>query len=97
MTDAAPPPEDAPDTPAEAAKKKRTRLQALAFRLLPGEPLISDDNLDSMRVPNVASPGALGLAELGIAAAALEAIVPQYLAPGFGDARFDRWRAQRCT
>lgn len=35
MTDAAPPPDDAPvdapDTPAEAAKKKRTRLQALAF------------------------------------------------------------------
>ena len=35
MTDAAPPPddapEDAPDTPAETAKKKRTRLQALAF------------------------------------------------------------------
>ncbi len=34
MTDAASPapgPEDAPDTPVEAAKKKRTRLQALAF------------------------------------------------------------------
>ena len=31
MTDAAPPPDDAPDTPAETAKKKRTRLQALAF------------------------------------------------------------------
>ncbi|MDP1777764.1 MAG: hypothetical protein Q8K90_04055, partial [Brevundimonas sp.] len=30
MTDA-PPPDDAPDTPAETAKKKRTRLQALAF------------------------------------------------------------------
>lgn len=30
MTDA-PPPEEAPDTPAETAKKKRTRLQALAF------------------------------------------------------------------
>ncbi|MDP1911859.1 translocation/assembly module TamB domain-containing protein [Brevundimonas sp.] len=31
MTDAAPPPDDAPDTPAETAKKKRTRMQALAF------------------------------------------------------------------
>ena len=30
MTDA-PPPEDTPDTPAQTAKKKRTRLQALAF------------------------------------------------------------------
>ncbi|MFN3667968.1 MAG: translocation/assembly module TamB domain-containing protein [Brevundimonas sp.] len=33
MTDAAPPPppQDAPDTPAETARKKRTRLQAFAF------------------------------------------------------------------
>ncbi len=31
MTEAAPPPDDTPDTPAEAAGKKRTRLQALAF------------------------------------------------------------------
>ena len=31
MTDAAPPPDDAPDTPVEAAKAKRTRLQAVAF------------------------------------------------------------------
>lgn len=31
MTDAAPPPADAPETPAGSAKKKRTRLQALAF------------------------------------------------------------------
>ena len=31
MTDAAPPPAETPDTPAETAKKKRTRLQALAF------------------------------------------------------------------
>lgn len=30
MTDA-PPPDDAPETPAETAKKKRTRLQAIAF------------------------------------------------------------------
>ena len=31
MTDAAPPPAETPDTPAETAKKKRTRLQAFAF------------------------------------------------------------------
>ena len=31
MTDTAPPPDDAPDTPAEAVGKTRTRLQALAF------------------------------------------------------------------
>lgn len=31
MTDATPPPEQAPETPATVAKRKRTRLQALAF------------------------------------------------------------------
>jgi len=31
LTDTAPPPDDAPDTPAEAVGKTRTRLQALAF------------------------------------------------------------------
>jgi hypothetical protein len=38
------------------------RLQALAMECLPGEPLMSRDNLDSMRVPNVASGQLPGLA-----------------------------------
>lgn len=42
------------------------RLQAALMGLLPGEPLMSRDNLLSMRVPNVALPGLPGLAELGI-------------------------------
>ncbi len=71
------------------------RLQAAAMALLPGEPLMSADNLKSLRVPNVATPGAPGLSALGIEPRALEAVAPLYLAPGQGDARFDRWRAQR--
>lgn len=71
------------------------RLQALALRVLPGEPLMSGDNLDSMQVPSVATPGAAGLAQLGIQPQALEAVAPGYLAPGQGDARLDRWRALR--
>jgi uncharacterized protein YbjT (DUF2867 family) len=71
------------------------RLQAAMMSLLPGTPLMSSDNLDSMRVPNVATPGAPGLIDLGIDAQALEAVAPTYLAPGQGMARLDRWRAQR--
>jgi len=41
---------------------------------LPGEPLMSRDNVDSMRVPNVASGHLPGLADLGIQATALEAV-----------------------
>lgn len=71
------------------------QLQAALMRLLPGEPLMSSDNLDSMRVANVGTPGAPGLRELGIEAQALEAIAPGYLSPGQGLARLDRWRAAR--
>lgn len=55
------------------------KLQALAMRLLPGEPLISQDNLDSMKVDNVASGKLPGLQTLGITPSALVAIVPTYL------------------
>ena len=55
------------------------KLQALAMRLLPGEPLISQDNLDSMKVDNVASGKLPGLQALGITPSALAAIVPTYL------------------
>ncbi len=69
------------------------RLQALAMEMLPGEPLMSRDNLDSMRAPNVASGALPGLAALGIEAATLDAVAPDYLGPGRGEARLDRWRA----
>ena len=67
-------------------------LQALALECLPGEPLMSRDNLRSMRLPNVASGRHPGLAELGIAAAELEAVAAGYLAPQTGPARLDPWR-----
>lgn len=69
-------------------------LQAVAMELLPGEPLMSRDNLASMRVPNVASGTLPGLAALGIQPAAMAAIAPGYLAPGQGPARLDAWRAR---
>ena len=70
------------------------RLQAAAMELLPGEPLMSRDNIASMRVPNVASAQWPGLAALGITPAALESIAPTYLSPGHGPARLDPWRAK---
>lgn len=54
------------------------RMQALLFECLPGDPLVSRDNLDSLTRDNVAS----GAAPSGLAAppAALEAVAPAYLA-----------------
>ncbi|MFG6467785.1 complex I NDUFA9 subunit family protein [Roseateles sp. BYS87W] len=69
-------------------------LQALAMECLPGEPLLSRDNLASLTVPNVPSGSLPGLAALGIQPAALEAVLPTYLAPGSGVARLDAWRAR---
>jgi len=71
------------------------RLQAMAMELLPGVPLMSRDNVLSMRVANVASGQLPGLQALGIEPASLQAVAPTYLAPGQGVARFDRWRAFR--
>lgn len=55
------------------------RLQALALECLPGEPLMSRDNLKSMQVPNIATGQHPGLAALGITPTALEAVAPRYL------------------
>ncbi len=71
------------------------RLQALAMEWVPGEPLMSRDNLASMTVANVATGQHPGLAALGITAAALDSIGPGYLSPGRGAARLDAWRARR--
>jgi uncharacterized protein YbjT (DUF2867 family) len=71
------------------------RLQARLMELAPGEPLMSRDNLDSMKVPNVAIGTLPGLQSLGIEPAALEAIVPGYLGTQQGTARLERWRARR--
>ncbi len=55
------------------------RWQAALLELLPGEPLMSRDNLASLAVPNVASGDLPGLDSLGIAPASVHAIAPSYL------------------
>lgn len=69
-------------------------LQAMVMEALPGEPLMSRDNLRSMQVPNVASGRLPGLEALGITPVAIEAVVPGYLAPARGRNKLNRWRAR---
>jgi len=69
------------------------RIQATVMELLPGEPLMSRDNVDSMSVPNVATGQLPDLRALGIEATALEAVGPGYLGRDKGRARLNRWRA----
>jgi uncharacterized protein YbjT (DUF2867 family) len=69
------------------------RLQAMLMALAPGEPLLSVDNLDSMRVPNVASGTLPGLESLGIAPASLASVAPGYLGHTDGRTRLDALRA----
>jgi uncharacterized protein YbjT (DUF2867 family) len=55
------------------------RLQATVMEWLPGEPLLSRDNLASLQVDNVASGVLPGLKELGITPGSPLAIAPTYL------------------
>lgn len=55
------------------------RLQAKLMGLAPGEPVMSDDNLDSMKIDNVSTGQQPGLASLGIIASALAPIAQDYL------------------
>ncbi len=55
------------------------RLQAQMLELLPGGPLMSRDNLDAMRVDNVAMGQHPGLTDLGILPASVLAVAPTYL------------------
>lgn len=55
------------------------RWQAALLELLPGEPLMSRDNVASLSVPNVASGALPGLDSLGIAPASVHAVAPSYL------------------
>jgi NADH dehydrogenase len=70
------------------------RLQALVMEWLPGEPLMSRDNVDSMKVPNVATAGQPGLASLGITASAVEGVAAGYLGGIDGPGRFMPWRSR---
>lgn len=69
------------------------RLQAAVMACLPGEPLMSADNLDSMKVPNVATGAHPGLAALGITPTDLESVAPAYLSHGASwSGQLDAWR-----
>jgi hypothetical protein len=57
----------------------RGPLQAALMEWLPGEPLMSRDNVDSMRVPNVASGKLPGLQSWASRRPPLEAVAPGYL------------------
>ena len=70
------------------------RMQAWAMECLPGIPLMSRDNLDSMRVPSIAGEQWPGLERLGIRPSAMEAVVPLYLRASQGLARLDPLRAK---
>ena len=71
------------------------RLQAAALELMPGPTLMSRDNIESMKVPNVATGQLPGLDALGISAKPLESIAPVYLGKGYGLERLDTFRARR--
>lgn len=68
-------------------------LQAFLMELLPGAPIMSRDNVLSMRVPSTSKAPF----PFGIEPRALEGIAPFYLAPGTPRERYPqlRWRARR--
>lgn len=68
------------------------RLQALAMECLPGEPLMSRDNLDSMAIDNVATSQWPGLSSLGIVPRSVHTVAPLYLGRQAVRQRLDRLR-----
>lgn len=68
--------------------------QALLMEQLPGEPLMSRDNLASMRVDNVASGELPELSALGIEAASLAGVAPGYLGQRGPRSQLERYRAR---
>lgn len=68
------------------------RLQAMLMELAPGDPLMSRDNLDSMKVPNVASGRLPGFEALGIQPSALATVGPGYLGRRGPRSRLDALR-----
>jgi uncharacterized protein YbjT (DUF2867 family) len=71
------------------------QLQARCMELAPGEPLMSRDNLDSMKVDNIASRQPfVPDPELGIAPTAMEAEAPRYLGGLTARSRLSAYRAR---
>ncbi|WP_439589967.1 complex I NDUFA9 subunit family protein [Hydrogenophaga sp.] len=68
------------------------RWQARVMEMLPGEPLMSRDNLDAMSTDNVATNQWPGLASLGIEAASVNTIAPTYLGNQGGRSRLLAYR-----
>ncbi len=69
-------------------------LQAVFMELAPGEPLMSRDNLASMKVDNVASGHWPGLKDLGIQASSAAGVAPDYLGRRGPRSRLNAWRAR---
>ena len=67
------------DKPVVGLPDGLARIQAALMELAPGEPIMSRDNLDAMKVDNVSGGVLPGLASLGITPAALSAVAPFYL------------------
>lgn len=68
------------------------RVQALLMECLPGEPLLSRDNLDALTVPNVASGEWPGLESLGITPVGVHSIAPTFLGVRNNRSRLLHWR-----
>ena len=68
------------------------RIQAWVMEHLPGQPLLSRDNLLSLRVPNIAIGNLPGLDALGIVATDIRSVMPAALAASIGPSRLDRLR-----
>jgi uncharacterized protein YbjT (DUF2867 family) len=67
------------------------RLQALSFEMLPGEPMLTRDNLDSMKIDSVMH-GPLA-PELGVEPVGIDVIAPVYLSGASLRSRFSAFRA----
>ncbi len=71
--------------PVIALPRALGRLQAWMMEMMPGEPMISRDNLASMQIDNVASGVVPGLDTLGIISSSLRSIAPTYLSAAGAD------------
>jgi uncharacterized protein YbjT (DUF2867 family) len=68
------------------------QLQARLMELMPGEPLMSRDNLAAMQVDNVANGQWPGLTSLGIEPASVRSVAPGYLGQRGGRSHLDGFR-----
>jgi NADH dehydrogenase len=68
-------------------------LQAAAMEMAPGEPLMSRDNLASMKVDNVGTGLVPGLSALGITSASAAGVAPTYLGHRGPRSKLNRWRS----